>query len=86
MRVALVRLQNNEAAVEKLEIHVIPKAVKTGTKEEFFRWIAEGIVSLCEQCVLDEGEVEWKLGVTWSFPFAYAPCSLEKANVTDKVP
>ena len=72
MRVALVRLQDNEASVEKLEKYLIPEKVKTGTAEAFFRWIAEGIIALSSQCVLDEGEYEWKLGVTWSFPFAYS--------------
>lgn len=71
MRVALVRLENNEASVEKLEKWTIPEAVKTGTATEFFTWIAERIVNLAGQSKLDEGEHEWKLGVTWSFPFAY---------------
>jgi hexokinase len=71
MRVALVRLENNEASVEKLEKWTIPEAVKTGTAREFFTWIAERIVNLAGQSQLDPGEDEWKLGVTWSFPFAY---------------
>ena len=71
MRVALVRLENNEPSVEKLEKWTIPEAVKTGTATEFFTWIAERIVNLAGQSKLDEGEHEWKLGVTWSFPFAY---------------
>ena len=71
MRVALVRLENNEASVEKLEKWTIPEAVKTGTATEFFAWIAERIVNLAGQSQLDQDEHEWKLGVTWSFPFAY---------------
>jgi hexokinase len=70
MRVALVRLQDNEATVEKLDKWIIPEAVKTGTAQEFFAWIAERIVMLAERSTLDEGEYEWKLGLTWSFPFA----------------
>jgi hexokinase len=70
MRVALVRLQDNEATVEKLDKWIIPEAVKTGTAPEFFRWIAERIVMLAERSTLDYGEYEWKLGLTWSFPFA----------------
>jgi hexokinase len=70
MRVALVRLQDNEATVEKLDKATIPEQVKTGTAKQFFRWIAQRIVSLAGECVLDEGEEAWKLGVTWSFPFA----------------
>ena len=75
MRVALVRLENNEASVEKLEKWIIPEAVKTGTAGEFFTWIAERIVNLAGQSQLDKGEHEWKLGVTWSFPFEYVPAS-----------
>lgn len=71
MRVALVRLENNEATVEKLDKWTIPETVKTGTAREFFDWIAERIVDLAGQSCLDEGEYEWKLGVTWSFPFTY---------------
>jgi hexokinase len=71
MRVALVRLQDNEATVQKLDKSTIPEAVKTGTAREFFNWIAEKIVNLVGQSTLDEGEYEWKLGVTWSFPFSY---------------
>jgi hexokinase len=70
MRVALVRLQNNEARLEKLEKWTIPEPVKTGTAQQFFNWIADKIVNLAEQSELDDGEQEWKLGVTWSFPFA----------------
>jgi hexokinase len=70
MRVALVRIQNNVARVENLEKWIIPESVKTGTAEAFFNWIAERIVNLAEQSELDQGEHEWKLGVTWSFPFA----------------
>jgi len=73
MRVALVRLQDNEATVEKLDKSTIPEQVKTGTAQQFFRWIAQRIVALAEQCHLDDGEDSWKLGVTWSFPFAYVP-------------
>src|SRR5271170_6256069 len=69
MRVALVRLQDNEATVEKLHKSTIPEKVKTGTAREFFDWVAERIVNLVGQSKLDEGEHEWKLGVTWSFPF-----------------
>ena len=72
MRVALVRLQDNEATVEKLDKWIIPEHVKTGTAEDFFAWVAERIVKLTSVSVLDDGEHEWKLGVTWSFPFAYA--------------
>ena len=71
MRVALIRLQNNVAAVEKLHKFTIPECVKTGTAQEFFTWIAERIVRLTDQSQLNEGEDEWKLGLTWSFPFAY---------------
>ena len=71
MRVALVRLQDNEASVERLDKWIIPEQVKTGTAREFFSWIAEKIVHLTSQSLLDEGETEWKCGVTWSFPFAY---------------
>ena len=70
MRVALVRLQDNEATVERLNKSTIPEQVKTGTAREFFKWIAEQIVRLAGGCELDEGEDAWKLGVTWSFPFA----------------
>jgi len=70
MRVALVRLEDNEASVEKLDKWLIPEGVKTGTKEEFFKWIAERIVNLARQCQVENGQTEWKLGVTWSFPFA----------------
>lgn len=70
MRVALVRLQDNEARVDKLEKWTIPEPVKTGTALQFFNWIADKIVNLAEQSELDAGEHEWKLGVTWSFPFA----------------
>jgi hexokinase len=70
MRVALVRLQDNEATVEKLDKWIIPEQVKTGTAEDFFQWVAERIVKLTSVSVLDDGEQEWKLGVTWSFPFA----------------
>lgn len=73
MRVALVRLRDNEATVEKLHKHIIPEQVKTGTAERFFEWIAKRIVELTKESTLDEGEHEWKLGVTWSFPFAYYP-------------
>lgn len=73
MRVALVRLQDNEASVEKLDKSTIPEQVKTGTAKEFFKWIAERIIALASECELDEGEEVWKLGVTWSFPFAYYP-------------
>src|SRR5271163_521567 len=41
MRVALVRLEDNEASVEKLDKSTIPEQVKTGTAIEFFKWIAE---------------------------------------------
>jgi hexokinase len=71
MRVALVRLLENEPIVEKLQKYTIPEYVKTGTAREFFAWIARGIVDLARESTLDEGEVEWKMGVTWSFPFAY---------------
>lgn len=71
MRVALVRLLDNEATVEKLEKYIIPEQVKTGTAEGFFAWIAKCIVDLAKESTLDEGEHEWKMGVTWSFPFAY---------------
>ena len=73
MRVALVRLQDNEATVEKLDKWIIPEKVKKGTGREFFTWIAERIILLTNKSQLDEGEYEWKLGVTWSFPFAYVP-------------
>ena len=73
MRVALVRLQDNEATVGKLEKWTIPEPVKTGTATEFFAWIAGRIVNLTLQCELDEGETEWKLGLCWSFPFASDP-------------
>jgi hexokinase len=73
MRVALVRLLENEATVEKLDKYTIPEHVKTGTARDFFAWIAKGIVDLARESVLDEGEHEWKMGVTWSFPFAYVP-------------
>src|SRR5579859_5175861 len=72
MRVALVRLRDNEATVEKLDKWTIPEQVKIGTAEDFFAWVAERIVNLTSVSVLDDGEHEWKLGVTWSFPFAYA--------------
>jgi hexokinase len=81
MRVALVRLQDNEASVEKLDKSTIPEQVKTGTAKEFFKWIAERIVALAQECELDEGEEAWKLGVTWSFPFAYV--SLPKTVLDD---
>jgi hexokinase len=71
MRVALVRLQDNDATVGKLEKFTIPESVKTGHARHFFAWIAERIVTLTNQCVLDDGETEWKMGVCWSFPFAY---------------
>jgi len=70
MRVALVRIQDNEAKVEILEKWTIPEGVKIGTAKQFFNWIAERIVNLAERSELDKGEHEWKLGVTWSFPFA----------------
>jgi hexokinase len=73
MRVALVRLRDHEATVEKLHKHIIPEQVKTGTAERFFEWIAKRIVDLTKESTLDKGEHEWKLGVTWSFPFAYFP-------------
>jgi hexokinase len=72
MRVAVVRLHDNDATVSKLEKYTIPECVKTGTAREFFAWIAKRIVKFTEQCTLDDGETEWKLGVCWSFPFAYA--------------
>jgi hexokinase len=72
MRVALVRLQDNDATVEKLDKWIIPEEVKIGTAEAFFAWVADRIVKLTSVSVLDDGEQEWKLGVTWSFPFAYA--------------
>jgi len=71
MRIALVRLQNNDATVEKLDKWTIPEQVKTGTAEDFFQWVAERIINLTSVSDLDDGEQEWKLGVTWSFPFAY---------------
>jgi hypothetical protein len=71
MRVALVRLQDNNANVDKLERWTIPEPIKTGTADGFFNWLAERIVNLAEQSELDQGEHEWKLGITWSFPFAY---------------
>jgi hexokinase len=70
MRVALVRLQDSEARVDRLEKWTIPEPVKTGTARQFFHWIADKIVNLAQQSELDPGEHEWKLGVTWSFPFA----------------
>lgn len=73
MRVALVRLLENDATVEKLHKYIIPEHVKTGTARDFFAWIAKGIVDLARESTLDEGEHEWKMGVTWSFPFAYDP-------------
>jgi hexokinase len=73
MRVALVRLQDNDATVGKLEKWIIPESVKTGTAKHFFAWIAGRILNLTSQCHLDDGETEWKLGVCWSFPFTYVP-------------
>ena len=73
MRVGLVRLQDNEATVERLDKWTIPETVKIGTAREFFTWIAEKIVHLTCRSRLDDGEKEWKLGVTWSFPFTYVP-------------
>jgi hexokinase len=70
MRVAVIRLSLNNASVERLEKFIIPEQVKVGTAEAFFTWIAERIVQLTQVSQLDEGEHEWKLGVTWSFPFA----------------
>jgi hexokinase len=82
LRTAAVHLLGDGKVGVTMEKHEITQELKTGTGEAMFDWIADCTASLLKKVVIDMGNADLHMGVTFSFALQYffSPCYLLVKN------